>query len=502
VAGDSRDPSSSEENVIYEFGYRQELRRTLRQFSVFAVAFSIISITTGIFLNFTFAFTELGPVSIWTWPLATLGQTLVVLVLAELATRIPLAGANYQWASRLVGPTYGWFVGALGVLNLAVGLPGIMLLAASPLLEYVLGNNAPSPRLTLFLALLILTVAYLINVISVQVAARVNNVAVFTEILGTVVLAVALFVLWVVGYKDTDHGIGYLGHATHLPGQSYFYAIVLASLLGIYTIVGFETAADMSEEAVDARRVVPRAMISAVVISGVLGMIVLIGFTIAIPNDAVFAAGGLPGVFQYWLGSALARTFVGIVVFSMFALTVVGGAASARLLYAMARDNMLPGSRALARVNPGTLTPLPALLVSYLLCVAVMIYGYNSGNAFGTLVGATALAPYLVYLLTVLAYGMKRRQLETLPGAFNLGRFAVPVFVAALVWLVAAVLALSVPSEFHKAVYYVVGGLVLATLWWLFVLRSRFAAGTAGPKMVRNTTDLDTEAGSPRPTDR
>jgi len=153
-------------------------------------------------------------------------------------------------------------------------------------------------------------------------------------------------------------------------------------------------------------------------------------------------------------------------------------------------------------VNPRTLTPLPALLVSYLLCVAVMIYGYNSGNAFGTLVGATALAPYLVYLLTVLAYGMKRRQLETLPGAFNLGRFAVPVFVAALVWLVAAVLALSVPSEFHKAVYYVVGGLVLATLWWLFVLRSRFAAGTAGPKMVRNTTDLDTEAGSPRPTDR
>ncbi|MBA2774726.1 MAG: amino acid permease [Nocardioidaceae bacterium] len=498
----SPDGSASEEHVVNEFGYRQELRRTLRQFSVFAVAFSIISITTGIFLNYSFAFSELGPASIWTWPLAAVGQTLVVLVLAELATRIPLAGANYQWASRLVGPTYGWFVGALGILNLAVGLPGIMLLAASPLLEYVLGIAAPSPRLTLFLALLILTVAYLINVISVQVAARVNNIAVFTEILGTVVLAVGLFVLWVAGYKDTGHGIGYLGHAVHPPGQSYFYAIVLASLLGIYTIVAFETAADMSEEAVDAQRSVPRAMIGAVVISAVLGMIVLIGFTIAIPSDAVIAEGGLPGVFQYWIGSGLARTFVGIVVFSMFALTVVGAAASARLLFAMARDNMLPGSKAIARVNRRTLTPLPALLVSYTLCVAVMVYGYNSGNAFGTLVGATALAPYLVYLLTVIAYGAKRRRLETLPGAFNLGRFAVPVFVAALVWLVAAVLALSLPSEFHKAVYYVVGGLVLATLWWLFALRPRIKKGAAGPMMVRDVAASDPSAESPSPTGR
>jgi len=492
----STDSTGSEQLVVNEFGYRQELRRTLRLFSVFSVAFSIISITTGIFLNFTFGITELGPVSIWTWPVAAVGQTLVVLVLAELATRIPLAGANYQWAARLVGPTYGWFVGALGVLNLSVGLPGILLLAAAPLLEYVIGDNAASKRLTLFFALLLLTIAYLTNVISVQVAARVNNTAVFTEILGTVVLAVALFVLFVAGYKHTDHGIGYLGHAAHPPGQSYWYAIVLASLLGIYTIVGFETAADMSEEAVEARRSVPRAMVGAVVISGFLGMIVLIGFTLAIPSDEVFAKGGLPGVFQYWIGAPLARTFVGLVVFSMFALTVVGGAAGARLIFAMARDNMLPGSKPLARVNHKTLTPLPALLVSYLLCVAVMLYGYNSSNAFGTLVGATALAPYLVYLLTVIAYGAKRHRLETLPGAFNLGRFAVPVFVASFVWLVAALLALSLPSTFHQADYYVAGGLVLAALWWLFGLRPRIAKGTAGPALVRDAPAPNTGAGS------
>ena len=50
------------------------------------------------------------------------------------------------------------------------------------------------------------------------------------------------------------------------------------------TLVGFELAADMSEDAVDPRRSVPRGVIWAVAGSAILGMIALIGFTIAVPN--------------------------------------------------------------------------------------------------------------------------------------------------------------------------------------------------------------------------
>src|SRR3954468_7623296 len=169
----------SEEAVVSQFGYKQELRRKLRFFSVFAVAFSIISITTGIFLNFAFGFEHLGPAMIWTWPVAAVGQLLVCLVLAEMATRIPLAGANYQWGARLVSPTYGWFIGSLGIMYGAVGLPAIMYLAAAPLTRYVFNDDGTSARLTLFIGLALLTIAYLVNIISIQLAARVNNVAVF-----------------------------------------------------------------------------------------------------------------------------------------------------------------------------------------------------------------------------------------------------------------------------------------------------------------------------------
>ena len=471
---------ATEEQVVSGFGYRQELRRTLKLFSLFSVAFSIISITTGIFLNYQTSFGTLGSVMIWTWPIAGAGQLIVAVILAELANRIPLAGANYQWGARLVNPTYGWFVGALGVMYGAVGLPGIMYLAAAPFTQYVLNMTHAGPRTTLFIALVIMTVAYLVNIVSVQMAARVNNVAVFTEILGTVAIALVLFFLWVADYKPSHHGFAYLGHHFHQAGHPYWYAIILASLIGVYTIVGFESAADMSEEALDARRSVPKAIIGSVVISAVLGMVALIGFTLAIPSDKVMNEGGLPGVFQYWLGSDLARSFVGVVVFSMFALTVVGAAANARLLFAMGRDNIAPGSSLLRRVQPQTQTPIPALIVSYLLCIGVMLYGYNaSGSTFFTLVGATALVPFIIYLLTVIAYGLQRRNIEHMPGAFHLGRWAKPVFGVALVWLVAVVLELSLPQPFHSADYYVLGGLALAAVWWLVGLRGRLRRGTA-----------------------
>ena len=48
-------------------GYQQQLRRGLGLFFLFAVSFSVISITTGIYTNFGFAIKNFGPASIWLW---------------------------------------------------------------------------------------------------------------------------------------------------------------------------------------------------------------------------------------------------------------------------------------------------------------------------------------------------------------------------------------------------------------------------------------------------
>src|SRR3982074_3375220 len=113
-----------DDQILASFGYKQELRRALKLFSLYAVAFSIISITTGISLNYAAAIGALGPASIWLWIVAALVQLLIALVVAELGTRIPLAGYSYQWGARLVNTAYGWFTRFLGLsFSLVRGAP-------------------------------------------------------------------------------------------------------------------------------------------------------------------------------------------------------------------------------------------------------------------------------------------------------------------------------------------------------------------------------------------
>jgi amino acid permease len=199
----ARPAAATGEEVLERAGYKPELRRSLRFFSMFAIAFSIISITTGIFLNYGFGLAYWGPASIWTWPIVGVCNMMIALVVAELGTRIPLAGYAYQWSARLVNPTYGWFVGFAGLLYMAVGGGAIMLEVASPLLLSEFNVNNPSPRLVLAVAVILMLLPVVINIISIQVAARVNNVAVFTEIIGTVLFGVLLLILWGVHAKPT-----------------------------------------------------------------------------------------------------------------------------------------------------------------------------------------------------------------------------------------------------------------------------------------------------------
>ena len=106
--------------LLPQFGYKQQFVRSLRNFESFAVAFSFISITTGIFTTFGFALTTGGPRAIWTWLIVAAGQALVALVYGALAARVPLSGYSYQWASRLANVHVGWWLGWMSFAFLSI----------------------------------------------------------------------------------------------------------------------------------------------------------------------------------------------------------------------------------------------------------------------------------------------------------------------------------------------------------------------------------------------
>src|SRR6266496_3690075 len=70
--GQTVDAVSRDEQDLARFGYKQELKRTLGGFSSFAVAFSYISPSTGIFALFYLGLTTVGGVFIWSWPIVAI----------------------------------------------------------------------------------------------------------------------------------------------------------------------------------------------------------------------------------------------------------------------------------------------------------------------------------------------------------------------------------------------------------------------------------------------
>jgi amino acid transporter len=486
----SEPESLADDRINRSFGYAQELRRALKLFSLYAVSFSIISITTGLSTNFGAAIGALGPASIWLWIVASVGQMLIALVVAELGTRIPLAGYSYQWGARLVSSAYGWFTGFIGLAYLSVGAAAINFVVVAPLvgtlLQPVLGTDPSNPTTNVVITLVIFAANLSINVISVALAARINNVAVFTEIVGMVGFAIVLFIAWAI---HPTHSFSFLfetgsAHTT----RQILTALPVAGLMGIFTIVGFELAADLGEEAVGARITVPKAVTWSVASSAVLGMIALIGFAIAIPNVAAVAASPAPlaDIVVHWFGTGVGAAFLVLVIFSIFALDVVGLAATGRLIFAMGRDNILPASSFLRKVNGRTRTPIRALATASCLALVFTLWGYaiqvtgKGESAFFALVTATATLPFIVYFLTVLAYVLRRRRMAALPGAFDLGVWAKPVMYLALAWTVIALALLTIPDTYHSADVVVLVVLVVAALWYVAVLRRRLATGVAG----------------------
>jgi amino acid transporter len=234
-------PVADTDSVVSAFGYKQELNRALKFFSLFAVAFSVVSISTGVFLNYGFALNSFGPASIWTWPIAAVGQIAMALIIAELSTKIPLAGYAYQWGARLVGSAYGWFVAAFALVYMLVTVGAISLLGIGPLLLTSVGIKNPDQKIVLALAAFLMLSAIVINVISVKLASRVNNLAVFAEIAGTMFLAVLLLVVWAINTGDPQRAsVGILTDTSRTQAGSAFYCFALAGLIGIYTLVGFE----------------------------------------------------------------------------------------------------------------------------------------------------------------------------------------------------------------------------------------------------------------------
>jgi amino acid transporter len=477
-------PVAVEADSEHPGGYQPELKRTLGSFQVFAISFAFISVAVGIFGTYDDLLQTGGPVAIWLWVIVAAGQTLVALVIAQFAARIPLAGSSYQWASRLASPKIGWGFGWLSFCFLAIGVVAVDNALASKAFMPLFGMGADEGKARL-ITLAVLLVQTVLVAASTRIVGGLNSGAVVVELAVIVVLGIALIVVVAI----TGHGsVGNLTSRGVTAGDGHYFALggglMLAGLVGIATLVGFDAAANLAEEAKDPYRSVPRAIVASVVVASVVGMLFLIALTVAIPNikAASNTESAVALITRDQLGPEVQKVVLVAIMFSFFAAGVVTMATGARLVYAMSRDARFPAHRVMRRVNPRTQTPIPATILIFAGGVVLMVA--VPGNALIQLITAGSVLIVVIYGATVVLYLAVRTRLERKEGAFSLGRFELPIAISALVWLVVALVVLVVPTSAHVPDLIAAGLALAGGLFFLAMLKFNREALETEPAAV------------------
>jgi urea carboxylase system permease len=428
------------------FGYRQRLDRTLGGFSSFAAGFSYLSILTGLPQLFYLGFGAGGPAFFWTWPTVLLGQFLVALCFAELAAEYPLSGGVYQWARRVGRGSTGWMAGwiylacaTISLAAVALALQGV-LPRLVPWTQFVgdASNPGDVAKNAVLLGGLLIVASTLINVMGVRLLSRINNVGVFAEMAGAVVLIMLLA-------AGARRGFGVVletqGRGDGLP-MGYLGPFLAAALVPSFVMYGFDTAGALAEETDDPRRKAPRAILGSLAAVGLAGTLLIIAALLAAPDlsdpELGRLGGGMATIIQEALGSGWGDLLLADVVLAIAVCTLTVHAAAVRLVFAMARDNGLPGSRSLARMPGSTRTPrLPAILLG-LGALAILAANANLPQIVEVMASVAIAWANLAYLFVTvpqLAHRLRDRGVpRRAKGLFSLGRWGLPINVLAVVW--------------------------------------------------------------------
>jgi urea carboxylase system permease len=448
----------SDEEHLARLGYKQELGRTLGSFTTFATGFAFISILTGAFQLFAFAFGSAGPSFWWTWLIALGGQALFALCFAELSVHYPMAGSVYNWAKKVGRPTTSWMAGfsltlALIVSTAAVGLAMQFVLPTVSDVFWLYGDGSGTYDAATngaILGAIAIALTTIVNLLGPKVVAVINNIGVIVELVASVFLIIFFFAAAKRGPQVVLNTEGHAaGNSLGAPG-----ALLIAILLGVYILWGFDTAGSLGEETINPRRNSPRAILRAVFAAGLTGALLMISALMAAKNisDPQLSISGLPYIVDSVLGHTLGSVLLTAVSIAIFVCVLANQTGAMRMLFAMSRDNALPCSSALARVSRTTKAPVLTAIITGVIAIVILLVNIRQPQIFTVVTSTTVILAVVSYTLVAGSFVLRRLRGDWAEEMrhFHLGRWGLPVSIAAVIWGVLVIINTAWP---RKAVY-------------------------------------------------
>ncbi|HEX8054513.1 MAG TPA: amino acid permease [Thermoleophilaceae bacterium] len=415
---------------LRELGYTQELARRLGGLDNLALSFAGISPVTGLYAAVLIGTIVAGPGWVWVLPVVLAGQCLLLAVYAELAADFPIAGGAYQWSRRLIGGAYGWFAGWMAICAYAVANTTIAYLAAPWALTLL--EIDPTPRAIVITGALLVLFCTLSGMLGIRVLTGAVKAGITAEVIATVGLGLALLLV----FREQELAI--FTDSLAVPGM------LAALAVGGWVFIGFDVSVGHAEETQGAARKVPRAIWISLLAVGALVILNAVAAGLAHPDPALIASGEdldpITTAVVTSFGSWSAKPFAAVVLVAFVACGMAAQSLTARTMYSIARDGVLPGSRYLRRADSRSV-PVVATAVTGVIAALGLLLGLHSA-AVGTLIAFGTAAIYVSFLLTAVAALVAR-----LRGTWGSGRWRLAVNVAAVVWLAFETVNIAWPRE-------------------------------------------------------
>lgn len=339
-----------------------------------------------------------GPWSILVWAALAVVSYPLARIMAELGARYPSAGGVIAFIGRGLGQPVAWLTGTLYLTAIAVGGPAAALIFA----EY-LGKLVPLPgHWNFVVAAGLLALLMLGNLFDVSQIMRLQRWGFFI-CLAAITVTMLLALPHVSQARLTDvSGFDLAGVAS-------------TGLICFFAFVGWENAAFSGEEFADPRTLI-KALGLAVAVVGAL--FVLLGITVVGGlSRAVIATSdaSLADLARLSLGPVATR-IAAVIALSLMLLFMFTWARSAtRLIYALAREGLLP--QPLARVDTASGSPRRAALAlggAWALALAAQFLLAIPIETYIQLASGNFLLTYVLIILTAWRLLSVRRWLAAL----------------------------------------------------------------------------------------
>jgi amino acid transporter len=301
---------------------------------------------------------------------------------ARMAAAYPVAGSAYAYTQKTFGAPVGFLAGWSLLLDYLF----------LPMLNYLvigLYLNEAVPAIPQWLIIVVtIAIVTVLNIVGIVSVARANMLIIAIQAVFIVVLLV-MTVATLSGSGSVDVMAPFRGD-----GSAGGLGPVLAgAAILCLSFLGFDAVSTLSEEARDARRDVPKAIMLATVICGVLFIVLSYASQIVFPSNTFENVdSGSLDVMKAAGGAFLAAFFTAAYVAGALGSALTSQASVARILYAMGRDGVLP-RKVFGHVSVKFSTPTWAILVVSvisLLAVVIDLATLASVVSFGALVAFSA----------------------------------------------------------------------------------------------------------------